>query len=1077
MPRTIAPARAGAVVLAAALALICLLCGSARAGTYDITSCNPDGSTNGWSAYSNASWVRSSAVCPTNGDLTNRGLSVENAPNVGVVGSSGGGLVFRAPTGTSLAGIGASVRVQRWDTAYWLGLITASGSNLYGAWGNDGSTGYLGSSLPYTWFGLNRESDVHLEVGCSGLCDTGAFGSAPYYRVWAQLYDPIRIRIEDDNAPSETITGGSALASPYVAGVQGLTYSATDASGIRATRLYVDGTKLRDDTRTCNFENPVPCSNVSDGSYTLDTHTVADGSHVLKVETVDSAGNAASQSRTIQVDNTAPSAPAVSVSGGEAWRSTNKFDVSWTNPTGQTSPIVKAHYVLCPSDQPAGCMPPVVQSAAGISSLSGLSVPRDGDYTLNVWLEDAAGNADEANSSAAVHLRFDGGDPGEAAIPAPAGWLGARDVAHGYDVSIRLADSRLAPPSGIAGYAVATDGSEPGTAINTGPDGAFHIEELREGVTTVEARAISGSGVASAHVGSAELRVDATAPDVDIAGGPDPEAWQPAAVELRIHAVDQEPLSGMAGGHVSYSVDGGPEQDVAGDTANVRVAADGEHTVAYSATDLAGNRAEARQLNFKIDSTPPGAVRLDDPGRWLNSSDEVDYQQPVTVDTPLSGVAGYSFTTDGSDPDAISDSSTDVLELGPLTEGETTVRARAISGSGLAGEIGTVTLHVDRTPPDVQLRGAPAPDQWTGEPAHLRLEAADAVSGMRGSGAHLTYLIDDGEPVTVDGDVASVDIDEGGEHTLRYFAVDVAGNRSATERASFKIDLDKPGAAAPDSSNGWITSAGPIEEHIRMADGQAAGRSGLAGFSVTTDGSDPDATPDIGADGQLTLADLPDGVTTVKARAISGSGLASDAVGVGTIKVDRTAPLLRLHRPDGQLPARLEAEATDPTSGLASGRIEIRRAGAVEWKALDTSVIDGRLVAAIDPLALAGATFAMRAVASDVAGNVRTATTFGDGSTAELTINAPEQGGSAPAPTPAPSSANAPVASGKNGGRGHVFCPAQKHPRSHRRHHARKRRARHRGAICGRVRHKGGEKHRPRHLGGRTHKPARGIAG
>src|SRR5581483_1486349 len=122
--------------------------------TYDITSCNPDGSAAGWSAYANGSWVRSSISCPTNGDQ-NRGLSVVNVPNSGVINGSGGGLAFKAPSGTSLAGIGAGLRLRRWDSAYWIGLITASGSNIYGAWGDGGNSGYAEAATAYSWFTLN----------------------------------------------------------------------------------------------------------------------------------------------------------------------------------------------------------------------------------------------------------------------------------------------------------------------------------------------------------------------------------------------------------------------------------------------------------------------------------------------------------------------------------------------------------------------------------------------------------------------------------------------------------------------------------------------------------------------------------------------------------------------------------------------------------------------------------------------------------------------------------------------------------------------------------------------------------
>ena len=357
----------------------------------------------------------------------------------------------------------------------------------------------------------------------------------------------------------------------------------------------------------------MPCSNLSAGTYSLDTTTLADGSHAVKVETVDSAANAAAQSRTISVDNNAPAAPAVSVTGGEGWRSSNSFAVNWTTPSGQVAPVVKAHYQICRVSQPADCQPVGVQTGTNISSLSGLVVPGEGDYTVSVWLEDAAGNTSATNASSPVHLRYDasaparvsdlslvggenwrsknsfdltwdnptgqlapitsahyrlcdasghcttgaqsGGaamsslsgltvpgagsytltlwvgddagnsdpasasgavalrfddtDPGQSEPQPSGGWLNAADVAGGYDEEIR---NTVSPPAGIAGFAVTIDGSEPGTTANVGPNGLLHIPELPEGTVTVKARAISNSGIASSRVGSAVLLVDKTAP-------------------------------------------------------------------------------------------------------------------------------------------------------------------------------------------------------------------------------------------------------------------------------------------------------------------------------------------------------------------------------------------------------------------------------------------------------------------------------------------------------------------------------------------------------------------------------------
>src|SRR5439155_2460846 len=92
------------------------------------------------------------------------------------------------------------------------------------------------------------------------------------------------------------------------------------------------------------------------------------------------------------------------------------FDVTWRNPDqGVAAPIVKVHYRVCGA---GGCQAEQVVDG-GVDALRGMSVPGSGDWTVGVWLEDAAGNVDPAKA-AAVHLRY-GIDPTASSARAPAG--------------------------------------------------------------------------------------------------------------------------------------------------------------------------------------------------------------------------------------------------------------------------------------------------------------------------------------------------------------------------------------------------------------------------------------------------------------------------------------------------------------------------------------------------------------------------------------------------------------------------------------------------------------------------------
>ena len=353
----------------------------------------------------------------------------------------------------------------------------------------------------------------------------------------------------------------------------------------------------------CPVADPDRCEEVQTQSATeisslSGVRVPGEGDWLLRVYLEDAVGNVrpanASDPVHLRYDASAPDAPSnVSVDRGEGWRKDNRFDVRWANPAGQRAPIAAAHYELC--DSAGSCQ---VGSVSG-ESLSGLRVPSRGDYSLSVWLEDEAGNGDRRNSNGAVHLRFDDAAPGLAAPATVGGWL----TVHSLDEVVGMAPGADSPLSGIAGYSVTADGSEPDESVDTDGDGVFHIAGLPEGRTTIKARAVSGSGVASPEVGTAELRIDRTAPVTSVSGADRPDHWSAEPVTVRLGASDG--LSGMSTGRISYSLDGGPSHNLEGDSAAIEVAEDGSHVVAFRAFDAAGNASPERTVTVLVDRSAP----------------------------------------------------------------------------------------------------------------------------------------------------------------------------------------------------------------------------------------------------------------------------------------------------------------------------------------------------------------------------------------------------------------------------------------------------------------------------------------
>ena len=244
------------------------------------------------------------------------------------------------------------------------------------------------------------------------------------HQAWAAIYAST-VTLEDLQLPTVSNPTGLAWTNDgFHTGIETASFGATDNTGIQRTRVVVDGVPLPSASTTwaCDFTYTVPCQDRSP-SYAVNTNEIADGGHTLTLSAVDPGSNEKTVSRAITVDNHAPPAPTgLAVVGGEGWHDTTSFAVSWNNPPGQVAPIVAADYELCNA---IGCSSSRVVGP-DIHRIDDVRVPLTGDYTLSVWLEDAAGNGVAGNRAGPVHLRsgkepttiLPPGDPGNPGTPA-----------------------------------------------------------------------------------------------------------------------------------------------------------------------------------------------------------------------------------------------------------------------------------------------------------------------------------------------------------------------------------------------------------------------------------------------------------------------------------------------------------------------------------------------------------------------------------------------------------------------------------------------------------------------------------
>jgi hypothetical protein len=430
----------GMVAVATSLLLVA---GPAAAGQYRVHACsgfsgaNPGfGAVNGnyqsWNECATPGWY----VMGTNASVNRAYYPGEE-----------GGWILYAPAGTSFTGVTVNAREQRWnDTAnLGFGLVchnrwdrcSVAGNGVFLKEPGSGQSMLGISNVPngqwspwrtYSWSaGFGPAADaVKLGLFCFAWgrpnCNNG-----PYDATLAQ-FSAFTLDVADNHAPGGPTVGGSLVGEAWRRGTLDLSGTASDlGGGVSATHYRLGGSTVSGEAaHSCarldasQFFHVQPCPGSAGYAFSVGTAgLVPDGERQLEVWSTDAAGNRGpSTTRTVRIDNTAPAAPTgVAVDGGEEWRSSRSFTVRWTNPTGQHAPVARAHYKLCKAG--GSCVETGPRGGPDIAALEGVEPPSRGEWQLQVYLEDAAGNADPARVSEVAHLRFDDERPERVEFVAP----------------------------------------------------------------------------------------------------------------------------------------------------------------------------------------------------------------------------------------------------------------------------------------------------------------------------------------------------------------------------------------------------------------------------------------------------------------------------------------------------------------------------------------------------------------------------------------------------------------------------------------------------------------------------------
>ncbi|WP_344255852.1 OmpL47-type beta-barrel domain-containing protein [Terrabacter carboxydivorans] len=493
------------------------------------------------------------------------------------------------------------------------------------------------------------------------------------------------------------------------------------------------------------------------------------------------------------------------------------------------------------------------------------------------------------------------------------------------------------------------------------------------------------------------IQIDRTAPNTGISGTSN--TWVSGDVDVTLSATDNG--SGVAS--TTYSVDGGAQQT----GTSFKLSTEGDHTVTFFSTDVAGNAETAKTVHVLIDKTSPTIGHGFTPtsytdGAWTNKDVSVSF---TCADLGGSGIASCAgdatVTTEGTGQEVVGtvkdgagNSATDTAlvsidKTAPVIEGATdreanadgwykndvTVRFTAnddrsgvvsttadkVLGQGAAQTVtGTATdaagnsadatvsgINIDKTPP--VLAGS-FPSGWHAGDVTVGWACTDSLSGPAAQPA--------------DSEVTG----DGGNLSATATCTDKAGNSTTTTVSGIQIDRTAPSTSASVSGtvkNGWYNA------DVSFSLDGSDNLSGVAGTFYSIDGGAAQAYNDLVVIGT-------NGTHTVTYWSTDKAGNVEDKGGNSiTLKVDKTPPTL-----DGQ------ATANPNDQGWYQGDVT------VAWTCGDSggSGLDAGCPAD-STISGEGKNLSASASISDLAGNVTNTTVKGiniDTTTPTTTATAPD---------------------------------------------------------------------------------------
>lgn len=256
-----------------------------------------------------------------------------------------------------------------------------------------------------------------------------------------------------------------------------------------------------------------------------------------------------------------------------------------------------------------------------------------------------------------------------------------------------------------------------------------------------------------------------------------------------------------------------------------------KYTLEVRLIDHIGHEGPWEQVDFAYDSSPPvppiiGWIPVVD-ASYVSTGLTLSWSDYFYWNTAFSGVCEYRTALNslpryepvtGEDVTTVP-VETKTIEITPselalMDDGVHYFHVASTSCADLDGDAAHSKLIIDRKLPTVRSDSADGGWLAPGKDLVLRADDSDPENPYAGISL-LTYSIDGGPEQSVDTPRASISLGQG-RHTVTYYAIDIAGNRSATSTVRTGVDSEGPIAAF-----GAIDPADPALIRASVSDGDS----------------------------------------------------------------------------------------------------------------------------------------------------------------------------------------------------------------------------------------------------------------